>query len=125
MLAVLWAFSAYPWQDSLVKRAKKADLYDRIETIKCSETSLEISSIKEEIDFALTFAVVHEVPDRNKLFSEILTVLKPGGMLLIAEPKGHVTENDFHDTMVTAQSAGFSIALKPEIGKSHSVLLKK
>lgn len=55
--------------------------------------------------------------------SEIIRALKPGGKLMIAEPKGHVTEKDFRDTVVLAQRIGFNIVKCPNIGRSYSVFL--
>jgi len=110
---------------SIEKRARKAGLIDRIETRNCSGTSLGISDISEAIDFALAFAVVHEVPDRTKFFSEIYNTLKPGAIFLIAEPKGHVSEKYFEQTISAAEETGFKVSDRPEIKRSLSVLFKK
>ncbi|MTI55898.1 class I SAM-dependent methyltransferase [Geosporobacter ferrireducens] len=109
--------------ENLVKKAKKSGVYHRIEARTCSPDSLGIDDMKEAVDFALAFAVIHEVKDKERLFTEIIGVLKPGGKLMIAEPKGHVTEKDFRDTVMLAQRTGFSIAKWPNIGRSYSVLL--
>jgi len=77
------------------------------------------------MDFALAFAVVHEVDDKDRLFTEIIHSLKSGGRLLIAEPKGHVIEKEFNVTVSLAQESGFIIIEHPEIGRSYSVLLVK
>ena len=111
--------------EALVKRSEKAGLNSRMETCICGSDSLKIGDIKEEIDFALAFAVVHEVADKKRLFSEILSALKPGGRLLIAEPKGHVEESAFKATVSLAQEAGFGIIEHPTIRGSHSTLLGK
>ena len=81
--------------NSLGKRAKKAGLSDRIETRVCSESSFGLDSFDREIDFALAFAVVHEVSDPPILFSEAYQALKSAGELLIAELKGRVSEKFF------------------------------
>ncbi|MBE0427740.1 MAG: class I SAM-dependent methyltransferase [Nitrospirae bacterium] len=66
---------------SLQKRAKKAGLTDRIETRICNQNSLGLDDLNEKVDFALAFAVVHEVPNVTQFFSEIHKTLKPSGML--------------------------------------------
>ena len=56
----------------LVTRAKKAGLADRIDARVCTQSSLGVSDLAGKIDFALAFAMVHEVPHKDILFSEIL-----------------------------------------------------
>lgn len=109
----------------LVKRAKKAGLERQIETRLCSHNSLLVKDLKDMVDFALAFAVVHEVQDKERLFAEINMVLKPGGNLLIAEPAGHVKEKNFADTVILAENAGFSITTRPVIARCNAVLLQK
>jgi predicted methyltransferase len=94
---------------SLKKRAKKTELIDRIETRICNHDSLGLDDLNEEIDFALAFAVVHEVSNTAQFFSEIYKTLKPTGMLLVAEPKGHISEKEFEITVSIAQQNGFQI----------------
>ena len=77
---------------SLEKRAQKAGLSDRIETRLCENNSLGLDDFKEEIDFALASAVVHEVSDASGFFSEIHKTIKPAGIFLVVEPKGHVSK---------------------------------
>lgn len=110
---------------SLKKRAAKAGVSDRIDTRVCSPNSLEIDDIPEEIDFALAYAVVHEVPDSEALFSQVHQSMKPGSKLLLGEPKGHVSESDFNQTITTAQCCGFEVLEHPEIKRTHAVLLNK
>lgn len=110
---------------TLKKRAIKNDVNTIIEPRLCSSGSFGIDDIENKIDFALAFAVVHEIPDVKLLFQTINKVLKPGCNFLIAEPKGHVTEENFETTIALAAETGFSIIERPEIKSSHSVLLKK
>jgi len=94
---------------SLEKRAQKAGLSGRI----------------QKIDFALAFAVVHEVSDAAGFFSEIHKAMKPAGRLFVAEPKGHVSEKDFEITVSIAKQSGFTVADRPQIKRSRTVLLQK
>jgi len=110
---------------ALHKRAKNAGLVDIIETRVCNQNSLGIDDLTGEIDFALAFAVVHEVPDVNKFFAEIHEVLKPTGTLLVAEPKGHISKKDFETTIASAQHNGFKSISNPQIWRSHAILLQK
>jgi ubiquinone/menaquinone biosynthesis C-methylase UbiE len=92
--------------NGLIRRAKKSGLSDRIDARICRQNSLEVNDIAGKIDFALAFALVHEVPDKERLFSEIYDTLKQDGKLLMVEPKGHVSEKDFEKTVFTAESVG-------------------
>jgi len=108
----------------LLGRAKKAGLTDRIDARVCSQSSLGVSDLASKIDFTLAFALVHEVPDKDLLFSEIHRAMKPGGKLLFAEPKGHVSKQDFVRTVSLGQSRGFEVAGDLKIRRSHAVLLR-
>ncbi|EHQ89651.1 class I SAM-dependent methyltransferase [Desulfosporosinus youngiae] len=110
---------------ALNRRARKANLTNNLETRLCSNNSLNLDDVAGKIDFALAFAMVHEVPDKDRLLIELHKALKSGGKLLIAEPKGHVKEKEFNDCLNLARSIGFNIAERPEIGKSFSALLTK
>jgi ubiquinone/menaquinone biosynthesis C-methylase UbiE len=110
---------------SLEKRAQKAGLSGRIETIICNDKSLSLDDFKEKIDFALASAIVHEVPDSARFFSQINKAMKPVGKLLVAEPKGHVSENDFERTVSIAKHNGFTVADRPEIKRSRAVVFQK
>jgi SAM-dependent methyltransferase len=103
----------------------RANILDRIEMRLCSESSLQIDDLAGSIDFALAFAVVHEVPDQKLLLNEIYSSLKKDGLLLISEPKGHVTKEEFEKTFVFAQSNGMKKVDSPNIRGSHSAVLRK
>lgn len=110
---------------SLEKRARKAGLSSRIETRTCRHHALGLDDLKEEIDFALASAVVHEVPDASRFFSETYEMMKPNGRLLIVEPKGHVSKKAFDMTVSVAEQSGFKVIKNPRIRRSRSILLGK
>ncbi len=110
---------------SLEKRAQKAGLSNRIETRTCHHDSLGLHDLKEEFDFVFASAVVHEVPDASKFFSEIYETMKPNGKFLVIEPNVHVSEKHFERTVSVAEQKGFKIIESPRAGRSHVVLLGK
>ena len=110
---------------SLRKRASRAGLADRIQTRVCSASSLGTEDLEGKVDFVLTFAMVHEVPDAAGLLTQIHEVLVPGGRLLIAEPRGHVSEEALEETIAAAERAGLSAVERPAIKRSRAVLLEK
>jgi ubiquinone/menaquinone biosynthesis C-methylase UbiE len=107
------------------KRATRAGLIDRIELRVNTAKSVCIDDLVEKIDFALVFAVVHEVPDARQFLLEIQRSLRKGGLLLFSEPAGHVSREAFGGTLATAQDLGFRIAGSPEIRGSRSSLWVK
>jgi ubiquinone/menaquinone biosynthesis C-methylase UbiE len=107
--------------DTVRRRADRAGVGERIHTHRCAADAL---NIKEQADFALAFWMVHEVADSDHLLGEIRANLKPGGRFLIAEPRFHVKERDFHETLARAGRAGFSVCDAPRIRLSRATLLR-
>jgi len=106
---------------ALVKRAEKAGVAERIIAKLIGPDSIGVS---EPVDLCLLFNVVHEVPDAAALFSQIKAILKSTGKVLLVEPAGwHVSEEQFHDTLALASSAGLKVIAKPEIRRSWSAVL--
>jgi ubiquinone/menaquinone biosynthesis C-methylase UbiE len=93
----------------LARRAHKAGLSEPIETRVASPSGLGVGDLKHCVDFAAALHVVHEMPDPGGFFDEIHQALKPGGRLLVVEPKGHVSKEAFNQTVELAEHAGFTI----------------
>jgi len=77
------------------------------------------------VDFVLAFALVHEMPDSSRFFSEAVATLKRGGRLLLSEPRGHVSQEEWAGTLKAAEDAGLSVEGRPVIWRSWSALLRK
>jgi len=103
----------------LESRAKKAGLAQRIEPHLVSQASL---GIHEQIDFALAFWMVHEVPDQGRFLGELKSLLKPRGLFLMVEPAMHVSKTMYQETERRAQAAGFALKERPKISMSRSTL---
>jgi ubiquinone/menaquinone biosynthesis C-methylase UbiE len=110
---------------ALQKRAKKAGVEKQISSVRAEKDSLRIEAYEKHFDFAIAFAVVHEVPDQVRLFDEIRQSLKPGAMLLFSEPTGHVTPEEFRKSVEIARSKGFEETGTLHIKRSLTVLLRK
>jgi ubiquinone/menaquinone biosynthesis C-methylase UbiE len=108
---------------ALGRRVAKAGLGTIVETRLCTGTSLQIDDLAGKVDFALAFAVVHEVPDQNHLFEEVHHSLKRAGVLLLSEPHGHVTGEEFGRTIATAEQRGFRVLDSLNIRRSHAVTM--
>jgi len=108
--------------DKVRQKIKGTDLEHKIELHKCQSESIGIT---ENVDFILVFYMVHEVPNQDLFLKELYSVLKSNGQLLIAEPKFHVSKNDFKIMEEKVKSLGFKIIDKPKIFFSRSVVLEK
>jgi FkbM family methyltransferase len=108
--------------DILEHRAQKENVADRILFKLVSVTNYGINS---EVDFALAFWMVHEVPDKKALLQSIYDSMKHGKQFLVAEPYLHVTNRMMEETVKTAQGVGFTLINRPKIFFSRAALLRK
>ena len=107
----------------LGKKIKGTELEKRITLHKCEADRINLSA---QVDFALAFYMIHEVPDQERLFKDMLGLLKPGGRFLIVEPKlFHVSKKAFENTIDNAGAAGFDVNGGPGMLFSMSAILKK
>ncbi len=108
----------------LRERAEKEGLLARIRLHKTRPETLDLDD-PGPFDFVLAFYVVHEVPDIGRLFEEIVAALRPGGSVLVVEPKQHVGEAEFAGTLALARAAGLTAEPGPRVLFSRTVLLQK
>ena len=107
---------------ALDRRARKAGLADRIVLHRCRP---DLLGVEETADFVLVFWMAHEVPDKPRFFAQISDLLKPGGRLLLVEPKFHVTRGSFRRTVEVCRAAGFRLLGEPAIILSRAVRMEK
>ena len=108
---------------ALNRRAAKAGLAERIVPRRCTEGSLEVSDLENQVDVAVAFAVVHEVVDKAKFLREIASTLKPGGILFLAEPRMHVKRRGFEAALEAALACGLTLQERPWIWAARAALL--
>ena len=111
--------------ERLKRRAAKAGLLERVDARLARPDRLDIGDLSNAVDFAFVFAVVHEMPSANAFFAEAAHALKPGALLLLVEPAGHVDQPDFAGELDAAASAGFAVADRPSIRRSLAALLQR
>jgi ubiquinone/menaquinone biosynthesis C-methylase UbiE len=111
--------------EGLKRRAARAGVLERVDARVCTADSMGLDGAGGQIDFALACALVHEVPDAERFFSEVWRVLKPGACLLLAEPPFRIQEAEFRTEIEAAARAGFSLAGRPAVRGSRAALLKK
>jgi ubiquinone/menaquinone biosynthesis C-methylase UbiE len=109
--------------DSLLRRARRANLRDRIEARLSTADSLCIPDLRGQIHFALLFAVIHEMVDPARVFSEVRDALRPKGRVLIAEPRMHVQEDAFRESISLAERCGLRQVGSAAISWARAALL--
>ena len=107
----------------LRRRAQRARLIERIEARVAPATTMALEAY--EGAFVLAFAVVHEMPSAQSFFAETARAMKPGASLLLAEPAGHVSEDDFANELALAAETGLVTTGRPSISRSQAAVVKK
>lgn len=102
------------------RRASKSGLRDRIRTLLCDPDDLRLD---RPIDLALAFWMLHEVPDPARLLAQVKERLKPGGRMLVVEPRLHVRPAEFAATLRQAEAAGLHPGEAAHIRWSYAALL--
>ena len=109
----------------LYRKAKKKNLSDRIEVRVAKENSLNTDDLESVADFVLASAVAHEVSDRSSFFSQLFSMQKESGELLVLEPSFHVSQKDFSITMEAAKNAGYALCSGLELRRRRTALFKR
>jgi ubiquinone/menaquinone biosynthesis C-methylase UbiE len=111
--------------DGLKRRLAKARLLERVDVRLAQPNSMGLAGLDDTVDFALVFAVVHELPAANVFFAEVSRALKPGACLLLVEPAGHVNAVQFDAELADAAKVGLHPVERPSIRHSRAALLRK
>jgi len=108
---------------ALRRRAARAGLGGWIETRQAKGADLGVSDLAGKVGFTLAFALVHELPDADTFFAQVVSALAPDGRILLAEPRGHVSEAEFEDTLAVARVRGLDVIGSPAIRGSRTAVL--
>lgn len=108
----------------LRKRADKADLAN-IVFHQCSADSLHLGKYHGQVDFALIFWMLHEVPDSKRLIGEVREAMSARKPLLFAEPIMHVSRTAYLKNVQIIEKTGFDLIDHPKIGVSYASLFRK
>lgn len=105
----------------LEKKSKKEGVRSRIIIHQNKPDRIGIS---EEIDFAMAFYVIHELPSINNFFREMIDIVNPGGKLLVIEPRLHVRKHLFDKIVYSAIDSGFVPQSEVNIRFSRAVIFE-
>ena len=109
----------------LSRRARRSGLAGRIVARLAGAGSLAVEDLAGRVDFVLAFAVIHEFPDARAALGEMHRTLKPGGKILVAEPRGHVSADEFAALKAAAIHEGFQWNAGPSIRSSWTAVLTR
>jgi ubiquinone/menaquinone biosynthesis C-methylase UbiE len=113
-------------QDGMLQKLgakiKGSDLEKIISLHKCPDGKIGVS---EPVDFVLAFYMLHEVPDQDKYFKELYSLLKSTGRFLAVEPPFHVSKSEFDETIKKAKAAGFEAIESPRVFLGRTAVFKK
>ena len=107
--------------DLLANRIKGSEIEKIITMHKCEEGKIGINA---DVDVAIAFHVVHEVPDKDMFFSEMKNILKSEGILYLSEPKHRVNKKEFGETIKIAEKHGFTTTDNPVVFSDRAIILK-
>jgi ubiquinone/menaquinone biosynthesis C-methylase UbiE len=111
--------------DGLVKRARRKSLDGVIEPRLCSQEGLGLDDLAGRAELVMAFHVVHETSYPGRFLRECTAVLRPGGRLLVAEPRGHVSASDFERIVTGARDLGLERLDAPAVRKSLTALFRR
>ena len=107
--------------DMVKRRAVRGGVDDRISLRLCKPGDIGVT---EQVDFVLSFWMVHEVYDAKVMFGQIRSILKDGGSWLLAEPRLHTSLDRFEKIVSEALECGFSVTARPSVTMSYAVVLE-
>ncbi len=93
-----------------------------IHPIKCKEDEI---NVKGPVDFIFAFYVINQVKDKEKMFGQLNKILKDKEKMFIAEPKFHISRNEFEEELEAAEKQGFKIIKRPRFWLSRVAVLEK
>jgi 2-polyprenyl-3-methyl-5-hydroxy-6-metoxy-1,4-benzoquinol methylase len=110
--------------EKLQSRALKHGVSDIVKPLLIGK-NYNPEELSQKLDFILLFAVVHEVPDKKQLFTDLYKMAKPGAKILFAEPAGHVSVAAFEKSISIAQAAGFTLMEEKPMEKGLSAFFTR
>lgn len=107
--------------EKVSRKITGSDLERIVQIHRCQEKSLNLT---DKIDFVLAFYSLHEMSSLDNILDEIKLLLKPEGVILIAEQKFHVQKSLFIGIIDKMEKRGFEITGQPNVFISRAVIMK-
>ncbi|MCP4198891.1 MAG: class I SAM-dependent methyltransferase [Proteobacteria bacterium] len=107
----------------LQRRGSKAGLAERIDARACAPRDLGLSDFAGQVDLVTVIHTLHEFEDLPGFLAQVANLLKPGGKMLVVEPRGHVKPEQFAAEMACCRQAGFRELDSPDLGRGRIAAL--
>jgi len=109
----------------LERRLMSRQLDEQVEARLCSPNSLSVADLTGRVDVAVALHVIHEAPDPERMIGELARTLRPGGRLILSEPRGHVDRDLFLWEYGVCREAGLVASDWPRLSRQMVVVLTK
>lgn len=109
----------------LKRRLAKVGLAQRVDARLAREESMGLGDLAGKVDSRWLWRLCTRCPAPADCSRKLRAAMKPGAILLLAEPSGHVKNDLFAAELQAAADAGFTVAERPTVRRSHAALLKK
>lgn len=109
----------------LQRKLEPEGLMSRIRTHRCKPDTLGLAGMDGTINAAFAIFVVHEVPDPEKLFREIASLLVPGGLFFYSEPPVIVSAREFQEKIALAETMGLHLAERRWFFVNRAAVMRK
>jgi ubiquinone/menaquinone biosynthesis C-methylase UbiE len=93
----------------------------------CTDRNLQVDDLEGRMDLAVAIDVLHEMPEPAQALAAMARCLRPGGRLLIMEPKGHCSAALFQAEKAWALEADLRALPRPEgiPARRHAALFER
>jgi 2-polyprenyl-3-methyl-5-hydroxy-6-metoxy-1,4-benzoquinol methylase len=109
--------------ERLKRKAVGKGLLDRIDARPCRPRDLGLDDYRGRIDLVIVMNTLHEFEDMLGFLEQVVALLKPGGRMLVAEPKGHVTPEGFAAELDLCRRAGLRELDPPPFARKRPAAL--
>jgi len=108
------------------EKMEREGLMPRISTHQCGPDTLGLpQELNGTVDAAFAIFVVHEVPDPQRLFGEISSLLVPGGLFFYSEPPFIVPGREFRANLAYTEKAGLTLVEQRFFFVNRAAVLQK
>jgi SAM-dependent methyltransferase len=109
----------------LGRRAVRRGLAASLEARLCRRDTLGVADLRDRVDLVVAADVVHEAVDPERMIGEMVHVLRPGGRLLLAEPRGRVQRDRFLWYYGLARESGLVAVDWPRQRRQMTVVMRR
>lgn len=102
--------------------AQRAGVDSQMIFHQCSQDQLGLT---DKADFILIFWVLHEIPNKDKIFAQLSNGITEKGTILISEPLVHVRKREFMEIYDLARRHQLDAEPYKGIPLSRSMILRK